>query len=182
LRKEKEDAENYTLLGTQKVADGYAAPNYYRYPCAAFAPWGMLLEYELFQKPGFAEQNKLDYAIVYVRSVQEKAENIVLIKAEIRNPTTNGHGDYIVKFLPDSSWAVKEVVFDSTDSLEKSTCTYDGEIDGVPLLKTLVSEKGRAKKDGGGLVSKEEFIVTKIIPGAIPLAEFEVQQFLPIGD
>ena len=91
------------------------------------------------------------------------------------------------------SWVVKETFgrtqvispgkfFGAIDWI-RSSCTYDGIADGVPILKTYQRYSGGYNKE-----TQEENIeqhilceITHIVPGPPDLSEFDVAQFLPPG-
>ena len=61
---------------------------------------------------------------------------------------------------------------------------YEGDIDGIPLLKQVVYEDFYGKKDAPPKISlRKIYDITAIVPGAPDLSVFDVQQFFstPLG-
>ena len=126
------------------------------------------------------------YIVEYVKQMEVEGERVVMVKCS--------RADLIDSFreirLDRNFGVVKEtysrggVTFpDGKREIRwtRETCTYDGMVDGIPLLKTYQRSSGIFDQS-----SQEEMItrqmmceVTNLIPGPVDLSEFDVAQFLP---
>ena len=145
------------------------------------------LEEVVFQRPPSIKG--VPYVVNYVRQKEIDGEQIVEIKTSPVNlPDVFGE-----IWIDRHSWGVKQThvrskVISPGDSFgeirwNRETCTYDGMVDGVPLLKTYQRSFGTydPETQEETMSWKYSFKVTKIVPGPPDLSEFDVAQFLPPG-
>ena len=156
------------------------------------------LEETLFQSTPLNDEKS--YPVVeYVQQKEINGEQIVEIKVissmHLDSNPDNVHGEIR---LSRDSWVAKETFvrsqvvspgkyFGEIDWV-RTSCTYDGVIDGVPLMKTYRRSSGDYDKETQEEKQNRQIhcVVTKIVPGPPDLSEFDVAQFLPpntkIGD
>lgn len=92
----------------------------------------------------------------------------------------------VYQFYRDRSWALKEHVGNSKsddpsnsyDLTTTQTCSYGGEKGGAPLLRNCTIAVTDNASGNKVVVSRQVFEITKIVPGASPLAEFDTRQFI----
>jgi len=153
------------------------------FDAAPFSRNDMPLEHFIFQRPIEGKP----YILEHVRQKEIDGEQIVEIKFSLVDlPDIFG-----VVWLDRNLWGVRSTYGRSQVTSPGGTfggihwtremCTYDGEVDGVPLLKTYQREEGTLAPE-----TQEERItrqilaeVTQLIPGPPDLSEFDVAQFLP---
>jgi hypothetical protein len=158
---------------------------------APFSSDGMVLEKSLFQSPPLVAEKS--YPVVdYVRQKKEGKEQIVEIRlVSSRYLDSNPDDIHGVIRLHRNSWVVKET-FGRTQVISpgkyygdidwiRSSCTYNGMVDGVPLLKTYQRSNGHYNKETHEENIERQMLceVTKLVPGPVNLSEFDVAQFLP---
>lgn len=160
---------------------------------AAFSSEATPLEEILFQCPPAIDG--VPYRVVeYVQQKEIAGEQVVEIRLvssrHLDSNPDNIHG--IIRLYRDS-WVVKDA-FSRTQIVSpgkyfgeigwiRTSCTYDGELNGVPIMRTYQRYSGDFDKE-----TQEEKLarqihceVTKLVPGPPDLSEFDVAQFLPPG-
>jgi hypothetical protein len=151
---------------------------------APFSSDYLPLENIIFQCPPLIKGKP--YVVEYVRQREIDSEPVV----EIRVARTDFTDVFREIKLDKNSWVVLDVysrveVPHSSGKNEirwdRSVCTYDGAVDGVPLLKTYQRVFGNYNKDtqAESIAGQMQCEVTKIVPGPVDLSEFDVAQFLP---
>jgi hypothetical protein len=137
----------------------------------------------------FQSRTSKTYVLEYVRLREIEGEQVVEIRCSGANP------DAFTEIRLDRiTWGVKEsysrVTAMSSNDLDwreirwyRGICTYDGIVDGVPLLKTYERSSGIIDKDTQEEKMTRQVLceVTNLVPGPPDLSEFDVSQFLPPG-
>ncbi|GHT09498.1 hypothetical protein FACS1894170_00060 [Planctomycetales bacterium] len=154
----------------------------WQFDTAPFAAGVWLLEDLFFRQPPYVDNNIAYY--ISVASVNKDGEGLV----ELKSPVTHSPNDksiWTVRLFRDT-WVVKDVFFQGTRPHApkfwmRYQCTYKGTKDGIPLLSKYIIDSGRYDANdetSERLVQRKEYDV-RVIPGPVPLKEFDVKQFLP---
>jgi hypothetical protein len=142
------------------------------FPWAPFSYDVWPLEELIFNK--FREQ----WTLTEVRAYEDNGVRLVSITGEgnflVDKKPVKKRGTFI--FLRDSAWALKRFEFGrvaitaDTDNVRKAELEYEGEHDGVPMLKhaTFWTEQGPEKRR----LVVEEYKVLQFRPGAVKESEF----------
>jgi len=153
---------------------------------APFSSNNTPLEEVVFRRPPLS--NGDPYVVEYVRQREVDNEHVIEIKV--------ANADFADVFreikLDRNSGVVKEIyrrtgLTRSSGEEEirwyRETCTYDGIVDGVPLLKTYQGSWGKYDKNAqeDKIIEQIQCEVTNLVPGPVDLSEFDVAQFLPPG-
>jgi hypothetical protein len=136
----------------------------------------------------FQRQIPKPHGLQYVRQRESKGEQVVEI-----GWSWSAEPDVFREIRLDrASWGIKESYWRAVATSPsdpawreirwyREACTYNGRVDGVPLLKTYQRSEGTYDKN----TQKEEVLrqmlceITNLIPGPPDLSEFDVAQFLP---
>ncbi|MDR2440758.1 MAG: hypothetical protein LBE12_15460 [Planctomycetaceae bacterium] len=140
------------------------------FPFVAFSEGGLGLEFILFQKPFYASTCVIDDI-----SVDDK-EGIVII---LVSATSKKGGDvkYRFVFLRNYFWVLNNIVVTMGDTVVTTHNQYQQLIkNSVPLLKSSLIETNSLD---GKKYNFKIFEIKEIAPGAVPLQEFDIAQFLP---
>jgi len=160
---------------------------------APFSSDNVSLEEILFQSPPLVAGKP--YPIVeYVWQKEIEGKQIVEIKLVSSRYHDSNPDDIagIIRLYMDS-WVIEET-YNKTQIVSpgkyygkigwiRTSCTYDGIVDGVPLLKTYQRSVGDYDKDTQEEKLTRQMLceVTNLVPGPPDLSEFDVAQFLPPG-
>jgi hypothetical protein len=189
MSKTNQDVEHYALNKRRK-------PDSYDYTILYFdnAPYswgnGIDLEHVLLSPSVSLEKNREHpYYIDYARPVNRQGRELIEIRGYTDIGDDKGYSNQfnIYRFFKDTF--VVESVYSYGKSKEGKelwncmTCAYSGEKDGVPLLKNVEKTNGVFEDNNPQkkkiTTQRTVWEITDIVPGPVPLAEFDVKQFLP---
>jgi len=153
---------------------------------APFCVDAMPLENIVFQCPPLIKGKP--YVVDYIRQKEVDGRPVV----EIRTSRADLTDSFREIKLDKNSWGILEIYARSGLTLPsgereiqwtREICTYDGVVDGVPLLKTYHRSFGKRDKNSqeDRMISQMSCEVTHLVLGAPDLSEFDVAQFLPPG-
>ena len=172
---------NYALVAHGKEVGEYLSSfANFLFHFAPFANLGVPLEYRILSD---REASRIES--VELRS--ELGEDIVVVSR-----LTDHDGAYsrlTFQFYRDRCWALKESRYECLMSRDPGEtelnviverCVYDGEDDGIPLLAKYTREgiRGNKSTNEETIHRRKVFEIQKITPGAVPLAEFDVDQLI----
>ncbi|MGL6226450.1 MAG: hypothetical protein ACRC10_07480 [Thermoguttaceae bacterium] len=144
------------------------------FPSLPFRAYMYTMEYLLFGRTGY--KNVTD-ATMSISTGVENGDNVVIVNT-LHTFSDNSRIENKFTFLRDSFWVVKEVEEISEYIIRTIQNEYfPSEIGQIPLLKS--SQINTVARMDGKTTRERSFEITKIIPGAVPLLEFDVARFLP---
>ncbi|GHT21706.1 hypothetical protein FACS189419_03030 [Planctomycetales bacterium] len=178
----------YYVLNKKRKAgvEGYQALYFDKAPYSNYG--GTDLEHIILSSESLARNRKYPFYIEYVKTVNKQGRELVEIRSLADKDGKDGQSNpfSIYTFFKDT------FVVDSLYSCHKEngkqhwrrmTCTYSGEKNGIPLLESVEKTSGVFGNDAPEKkeipTERTVWKITNIIPGPVPLAEFEVAQFLP---
>ena len=149
---------------------------------APFSVGPMQMENLFFKPPFFARGN---YFVISARYIEDQGEQIVELISLVDNPPRSSMW---VARLCREKWVVRDALYQGWTAAGKRyqryRCVYDGEFEGMPLLVSYQIDRGIYDADEAQTerpTSQTRYEVTKLVPGAPDLSEFDVAQFLPPG-
>ncbi|MDR1479597.1 MAG: hypothetical protein LBJ00_11720 [Planctomycetaceae bacterium] len=147
------------------------------FPIIPFSTSGVKLHYYLFQKPPFADRCVIDNIVV---NHQQQSNESVTITTTATGKKNQKVVRYEYVFLRNYQWVVTEINCATDKRIEEIRNEYQHFVKGkIPCLKRSISTT--RNPDTKAKYSATEYEITKVIPGPVPLQEFEVSRFLPPG-
>ncbi len=154
----------------------------YLFVTAPYAYNGEPLQDILFQKPPFCDGN---CRIEDIALASQNGQKTVVLSLSGQNK--RARGDWVFQFLPDSAWALQDVVFEEID-IEKGEsyyehfhCVYRQDSHGVPILSEMVKEAGKSHKEEPiRLLARYIYTVESFVAGPADLSHFDVPSL--VGD
>ncbi|MDR2170999.1 MAG: hypothetical protein LBP59_12725 [Planctomycetaceae bacterium] len=179
IQKNKNDARYFSLVAARELNNVLIKANIFEN--AVYASMGTPLEHYIFKR--FPNPNLSQYYIASVTQTKENNHPIVEITIYLHRKESSQKSVLKIKLFR-QSWMVKEIFFrDLTPNAwwMKESCeyNYNDANDQYPKLKYVQVERGIFEQEKQRTKQKEEYFITNIIPGAVALSEFDVNQFLP---
>jgi hypothetical protein len=182
LQKNNKDKPYFALVAVRDTNKVFYQVDLFERAAYSNGNGGVMLENLIFKKPAY---NVSEYYIESVTPITEHNDSLIEIVIRAVGKDSSRKLSWRIKLLRDQSWAVKEVFHQSlTRSGEpwwtKSVCSYDSNTNTqCPMLRSFILERGQYHQEKMYPKEREEYSITKFVPGAVPLSEFDVAQFLP---